>query len=348
MSTFDPVLGEFDSNYELIVANPNDADGPWQAQRLQLVIQTLADPSGPDNPNGFPNPQRSLLTITDNLAPTFSMGPGVRQRQDFKYCFGEVTMNFSTSDGSNFYNPEAKVTGQFTGSNFLNQNADYWVDGDFFGTPKNASNEASAGQVSLTLPEGTYIITPTVQTGNPPSTTQFVKTTVDKLGCGQRRGVGKIAVSVDKLPQCAPASGQIDINGTVNTAGNIIVSRIYYTVNGGPEIDICSSDCGDDPTYTEPVSVVNGNNTITVFATSASNIEPPAFATDQIEFGTPQCDVACDIDGDSDIDKLDLKAISRARGTFDVKFDINGDGTINPADVKACIPLCTLPRCATQ
>ncbi|MGD2062146.1 MAG: MopE-related protein, partial [Nitrospirota bacterium] len=57
----------------------------------------------------------------------------------------------------------------------------------------------------------------------------------------------------------------------------------------------------------------------------------------------------CDVDGDGDIDKLDLREISRARNTAasgpDDPRDANGDGLITPADVKACIPQCTLPAC---
>jgi len=62
-----------------------------------------------------------------------------------------------------------------------------------------------------------------------------------------------------------------------------------------------------------------------------------------------QAPEVCDVDGDGDIDKLDLREISRARnqpasGPDDPR-DANGDGLITPADVKACIPQCTLPGC---
>jgi hypothetical protein len=62
--------------------------------------------------------------------------------------------------------------------------------------------------------------------------------------------------------------------------------------------------------------------------------------------------VLCDVDGDGDIDRMDLRLISRARnqpasGPDDPR-DANGDGVINPRDVKACIPQCTRPSCAIQ
>jgi hypothetical protein len=57
----------------------------------------------------------------------------------------------------------------------------------------------------------------------------------------------------------------------------------------------------------------------------------------------------CDVEPDGDIDRVDLRAISLARGQ-DAQAgdprDANGDGIITPSDVKVCIPLCTLRRCA--
>ena len=60
----------------------------------------------------------------------------------------------------------------------------------------------------------------------------------------------------------------------------------------------------------------------------------------------------CDIDGDNDIDRIDLGLISRARGQpasgpTDPR-DADGDGLITLSDVKACIAICSLPRCAIQ
>ncbi|MBI3155301.1 MAG: thrombospondin type 3 repeat-containing protein [Burkholderiales bacterium] len=59
----------------------------------------------------------------------------------------------------------------------------------------------------------------------------------------------------------------------------------------------------------------------------------------------------CDVDKDGDIDKIDLSAISRARGKtvppLDPAYDADGSGTITPNDVKTCIPQCTRPNCAS-
>ncbi len=57
----------------------------------------------------------------------------------------------------------------------------------------------------------------------------------------------------------------------------------------------------------------------------------------------------CDVEPDGDIDRVDLRTISLARGQVAQPGDprdANGDGIITPSDVKVCIPLCTLRRCA--
>ncbi len=59
----------------------------------------------------------------------------------------------------------------------------------------------------------------------------------------------------------------------------------------------------------------------------------------------------CDVDDDGDIDKLDLRAISMARGQValpDDPRDSDMNGIITPSDVKRCIPLCTSRGCAVQ
>lgn len=59
----------------------------------------------------------------------------------------------------------------------------------------------------------------------------------------------------------------------------------------------------------------------------------------------------CDVDVDGDIDRLDLRAISLARGQTALPNDPRDsdmNGVISPADVKRCIPQCTARGCAIQ
>lgn len=59
----------------------------------------------------------------------------------------------------------------------------------------------------------------------------------------------------------------------------------------------------------------------------------------------------CDVDFDGDIDRLDLRAISLARGQTAMPNDLRDsdmNGVISPADVKRCIRQCTARGCAIQ
>jgi hypothetical protein len=59
----------------------------------------------------------------------------------------------------------------------------------------------------------------------------------------------------------------------------------------------------------------------------------------------------CDIDGDSDIDKLDIAAITKLRNkpaSANPAADADGNGTINVNDARACVLRCTRPSCATE
>jgi hypothetical protein len=72
-------------------------------------------------------------------------------------------------------------------------------------------------------------------------------------------------------------------------------------------------------------------------------------ATATMEWTDSGGPMLCDADDDGDIDRLDLRVISRARGQVALPNDprdANQDGMISPSDTKVCIPLCTLAGCA--
>jgi uncharacterized repeat protein (TIGR01451 family) len=95
--------------------------------------------------------------------------------------------------------------------------------------------------------------------------------------------------------------------------------------------------------------IAAGGSTLVNSATIDSNETPPTTRTQTTAVAVS---VACDVDGEGDIDKADLALISKARGgtvpPLAPAYDANGDGLVSPADVKACIPRCTRPNCATQ
>lgn len=60
----------------------------------------------------------------------------------------------------------------------------------------------------------------------------------------------------------------------------------------------------------------------------------------------------CDMDGDGDIDRIDITRITALRGQSsppaDSKADFDNNGTININDARACTIRCTRPSCAVQ
>ncbi len=64
------------------------------------------------------------------------------------------------------------------------------------------------------------------------------------------------------------------------------------------------------------------------------------------------CDVAaCDLDGDADIDRVDIRAITGLRGQrvppAPAAADLDGNGRVNVNDARGCALNCSRPRCAS-
>jgi hypothetical protein len=65
----------------------------------------------------------------------------------------------------------------------------------------------------------------------------------------------------------------------------------------------------------------------------------------------PRPVATCDIDGDFDVDQLDVNAVRAGIGQVPAagdKRDVTGDGKITINDVRACILKCTRANCATN
>jgi hypothetical protein len=65
------------------------------------------------------------------------------------------------------------------------------------------------------------------------------------------------------------------------------------------------------------------------------------------------CEIAkCDLDSDGDIDSLDIRAITKLRGTkvppAPAAADYDDNKYINVNDARGCTLICTRPKCATR
>lgn len=155
-------------------------------------------------------------------------------------------------------------------------------------------------------------------------------------------------------------TGALTINGGTNCTNSTVVT---LTLSNNNNANVTDMRISEDPFFagapwipyqqTSSFTFSAGFGTKTVYAQLKDNqgLLSNVF-TDQIDYksscATPRI---CDVDIDSDIDKLDLSDISKARGQIALPGDprdANLDGKIDPRDVKVCIPLCTRPQCAVQ
>ncbi|MDI1480211.1 hypothetical protein [Polyangium sp. y55x31] len=275
--SFDPASGALASLYDQLVVNTYDIHTRWIQSGLMLDFY---DPS--TQREGFLMMQRDS---TDHL-----LAPGDVLPIDHAYCFNEVELPYSIATGL-LFDPYAMVTGSFNGTDWQGNATTYTVQGTFQGWPKTEANAAANGMVRLALPQGAYTIQPgsNVKSASGAISTATFAATQLELGCGQRVTVSPgLSVSA-QLPLCA-ASATPDIVGAVASSG-VPVDRIWYTVNGGPEIDICSANCGADTQFSAPVSLVACGNTIQVFASAGGQT---ASVTTQTTWEDPNDGVDCE------------------------------------------------------
>lgn len=249
---FDVVTGALSSSYELVLPNAYDLTRNWEQTGIQLAFEA-------------PNGQYDNLSISPTLS-TYPIGPGSGQKLDHAYCFSEIVMNYATTSGT-LYKPAAVAATWSEGLDFQGNPTEYTAVGQFTGTPDNVSLAQSTGQVRIIVPAGKQVIQNSavlVAPSGAESTAIFEMTHL-KAGCGQRiEAFTGFAVSAS-LDACAP-SAMPELVGTVASSGNTI-DRIWYKINGGPDIDICTSNC--NPSFNTTLTLAACSNTVEVFASSA-------------------------------------------------------------------------------
>ena len=140
------------------------------------------------------------------------------------------------------------------------------VTRDARGTPLDLASASDRGLVSLCLPEGDYTLSPVVTSLNPGGGTTVTDVRPVDVGvcCSCIVDVqAELQISVDPVP-CS-SDGNVTITGSVNSDPNINVVRIFHTLNGGPEVDVCLN-CGEDPSFSFTVTLAATDNTIKVTA----------------------------------------------------------------------------------
>lgn len=301
--TFDVALGELASTYEHVLPGAYDLTYRWFQGAMYLRF--WSEPAGlapfTTRPGLYEPARYRYGSLALRPLPasgyTADLGPGQRFRIDHEYCFNEVQLQYTSAQGR-FFNPTVEVSGQFTGKDWRGQPAAYVANGLFYGTPAavNVPNPAqyaqTQGQLSLALPQGGFTLRPgasMVSDSGTVNTATFAPLGVT-LGCGQRlKLVPPLAVSLDGAPACATsASGAV--SGQVKSLP-AQVDRIWYRLNGGPEVTLCTN-CGTDPRFSFNVPLRTCENAIQVFAFSEGMSEP-ATAIEQRVWDDPADGPSC-------------------------------------------------------
>ncbi len=277
----------------------------WRANLLRLRI---LDNGTPAVREGY---QDSNVDITNRTFPDFEVVPGVTLPVDHHYCLSEVRITFTSSPGT-FFSPRLSGIGDFAGTDFEGNSADYGVSLSAAGTPVDLATAASKGLVVMCSPAATYTLTPFVTSVDPGGGTSNTELPPITFSCGCRQVCGltpAIQINLDPIAECT-ADGALAISGSVNSAGD--VDRIFYTVSGGPEVDICPSDCGIDPSFTATVALSACDNELIVTAVDelgneasvssavTFDAQPPVLSgceeiTVEIEPGEPGTEVFFDV-----------------------------------------------------
>ncbi|WP_395815972.1 kelch repeat-containing protein [Archangium minus] len=276
---FDRIRGELASTYEQALPSPYDLPLTWNQENLNLRFwsqgASFNTRPGMYDESLFRYGSLSLVPSSHSAL----LGAGEQKLIDHEYCFNEVQLQYATTLGR-LYNPWADVSGSFNGKDWRDLQSTYSVGGRFYGIPAIwgytplDSEFQSEGSVSMTLPQGSYTLKPGAymkSDNGTVNTATFAPVSVT-LGCGQRvKIVPPLAVSISSASGCATGP-TIPISGVVKSKP-AVVDRIWYRLNGGSEVTVCTN-CGLDPSYAFTLPLKACHNTLEVFAYTLGMPEP--------------------------------------------------------------------------
>lgn len=295
---FQPGTGELASNYEQVLPNPYDVPHSWTQDSMRLRFwsegASFATRPGLYDASRFRN---GALYLTPNVTRSKLLAPEERLRIDHEYCFNEVQLFYRTDLGR-FYNPAANVYGSYNGTDWMGRSASYSASGTFYGDPyvngygSPQSYAQPTGLLSMTLPQGNFTVNPSAQMVNAAgdvNTATFAPISLS-LGCGQRlKLVPPLSVIINPINRCA-SGAKVPVTGVVKSAP-AEVDRIWYQLNDGPEVELCTN-CGKDPAFSFNAALQSCENTVKVFAYSAG-LPEPATGSQQVVWDDPADGPSC-------------------------------------------------------
>ncbi len=259
--SYDSETSIFNGEYSLALSGASGAPSYWRTYGLFLTFDNTT--TRESNDEVYHN---SKIQIVDNLNLSRQVNPGETQQAHHDYCLNDVTLNYH-SLASDFYTPNMRARGSYQGEDYKGNIVDYSASVTFAkGLPDAANTASDTGLVSITLPQGTYSVTPTVTSVNPDGSvtdTELPQITLD-MGCGQViQAATDVQVSVVDVPQTTEED-HIIIQGSVSTGAN--VTFIDYVKNENEPVITCDASCAPEGQFSVEVPLDEGNNSITVTA----------------------------------------------------------------------------------
>gem|GEM_PF-4705410 len=283
---FNPDTGELSSQYEQALPGTNDLPLIWLQQGLRLRFwsqgKSFDTHPGLYDAKNFRNGTLELYSSANRLE---RMNPGERHRSEHEYCFNELKLAYRTELGL-IYNPALDVSGGYQGTDWREREVDYTVTGSFHGDPYVSnypvgSHPKNKGVVYMTLPQGTFSLKPRAMMVNDSgegTRTRFSPLSVT-AGCGQFINiVPPLAVNIHPVRR-RTSSGVVSISGVVKSAP-AQVDHLWYQVNDGPDVPLCTN-CGEDAPFSFTVPLQSNENTLKVFAYT-DGMEEPAMSSQQV------------------------------------------------------------------
>lgn len=334
----DLATGSLVSSYNQALLSAYDAASTWYLG-LDLRFGSAFNVATPETYRS------GSLQIVANPA-TVELAGGKQLARDYNVCFSEIIMRTQIEGGDRMYAPSVSASGSFAGTNGNANVVNYSASSNFSGFPISEATASERAEVHFTLPEGTYELTPRANVKNEQgaiSSVVFTKSALE-VGCGQRIIIDpSLTVSANVASECVDGL-QTTVDVSIDSKG-VEVDRVWYTVNGGDEREVCDGDCGADTQTTFDVAsdlLSACENDIEVFASSQNAFGNPSSSFTLVnEVPGIACDSTCpDVDPPAGgacltgTERVDLKDrtttnASVEAGAFELGADAEVTGNIN-------------------
>ena len=288
-SPFDATTNTVTTTYQIPLLSPFDLPNNLNAHYFGFQLLN----TNPATPDEYRNED---LFIQPGFTTT-ALNPGTTLEVDQEYCLSEVELDYTATSGT-LQAPYAWFEDSFDGIDWRGQSVSYSLFSGYsqaWGTPIATDAPAPTGAIHMALPQGQVTLYPSATLVSDSGAANVVNLAGISfaVGCGQQLTVVPgFALSLDPIAQCAPANGQVAISGSV--AGDIAVNHIWYQLNGGAPVDLCSANCGVDPTFSATLALADCGNSITVYATSA-DVNGTVSAASSVVWVDPGSGVDCGV-----------------------------------------------------